>query len=33
VDLEEGTKFINNEIFPSRKLKNIRKAKSKGPDR
>ena len=29
VDLEEGTKFINNEIFPSKKLKNIRKAKSK----
>ena len=25
VDLEEGTKFINNEIFPSKKLKNIRK--------
>ena len=30
VDLEEGTKFINNEIFPSRKSKNIRKAKLKG---
>ena len=29
VDLEEGTKFINNEIFPSKKLKNIRKTKSK----
>ena len=29
VDLEEGTKFINNEIFPSRKLKNIKRAKSK----
>ena len=33
VDLEEGTKFINNEIFPSKKLKNIRKAKSKGQGR
>ena len=29
VDLEEGTKFINNEIFPSKKLKNIKRAKSK----
>ena len=32
VDLQEGTKFINNEIFPSRKSKNIRKAKSKAKD-
>ena len=32
VDLEEGTKFINNEIFPSKKLKNIKKAKSRGKD-
>jgi len=32
VDLEEGTKYINNEIFPSKKLKNIKKAKSRGKD-
>ena len=30
VDLKEATKYVNLEIFPSRKSKNIRKAKSKG---
>ena len=29
VDFEEATKHINNEIFPSKKLKNIKKAKLK----
>tara|TARA_Y200000002_G_scaffold232041_1_gene191537 strand:+ start:1330 stop:1887 length:558 start_codon:yes stop_codon:yes gene_type:complete len=30
VDLKEATKYVNLEIFPSRKSKNIRKAKLKG---
>jgi len=29
VDLKEATSYVNLEIFPSRKLKNIKKAKSK----
>ena len=30
VDLKEATNYVNLEIFPSRKLKNIKKSKSKG---
>ena len=29
VDLKEATKYVNLEIFPSRKSKNIKRAKSK----
>ena len=33
VDLKEATKYVNLEIFPSRKSKNIKRAKSKGKGR
>ena len=33
LDLKEATNYVNLEIFPSRKLKNIKKAKSKGQGR
>ena len=33
VDLKEATKYVNLEIFPSRKSKNIKRAKSKGKSR